>query len=174
MSVRLLILGLLKRGSLHGYEIKRIIEKEMADWSHVSVGSIYFALEKMAEEGLLERSLPEREGKRPARTVYGINDSGTREFLRLLRETWSSPEFFRFSLDFGLAFMDDLDPAEVRTLLVARIESLEGTLAGLAAHEREVLNNPEVPASAQFIFSHHETHYRAELQWMRDVLARLA
>lgn len=173
MSIRLLILGLVKQGPLHGYEIKRIIEQEMADWSHVSVGSIYFALEKMAEEGFLKKNLPEREGNRPARTAYEITEAGNKEFLRLLREVWASPESFRFPLDFGVAFMKELDAEELRDLLNRRIRALEGILEELTRHEREVLNSPHVPAVARFIFSHHRAHYQAELRWTRDVFSEV-
>jgi len=174
LSVRLLMLGLLKQGPLHGYEIKRIIETEMSDWSHVAVGSIYFALEKMAQERLIEESETTREGNRPSRTVYRITDSGRTEFLRLLRESWAELEPQRFSLDFGIAFMGDLDSRELYGFLKSRVTVLEGILEGLSLHEREVLTSTEVPAAARLIFSHHAAHYKAELAWTREVLASVA
>jgi len=173
VSVRLLILGLLKRRSLHGYEIKKIIEAEMADWSRVAVGSIYFALEKMASEGLLEKGPEEKAGNRPARSAYRITAGGRTEFGKLLRETWSELEPQRFSVDFGVAFLEELDPGELRGFLRRRESILMGILEGMASHRKEVLADPNVPPAAGFIFAHHETHYRAELTWTRELLESL-
>ncbi len=50
MSTRLVILGFLRERSLHGYEIKQLIEDRMGDWTSIAFGSIYFALSKLAEE----------------------------------------------------------------------------------------------------------------------------
>ena len=49
MSVRLVLLGLLHERPLYGYEIKQIIEEHMGDWTSIAFGSIYFALDKLAE-----------------------------------------------------------------------------------------------------------------------------
>jgi DNA-binding PadR family transcriptional regulator len=170
LSVNLLILGLLKAAPLHGYEIKRIIETRMTDWSHISVGSIYFALETMETEKLIAECDTVREGNRPSRTVYEITESGKGEFARLLREVWAMPEAQRFTLDFGLAFMDSLEPGELQDFLKNRIRILEGTIAGLSEHKTETIDDPDVPRAARFIFSHHEAHLRAELEWTKRVL----
>ncbi len=154
MTVRLLILGLLRNGPLHGYEIKRIIETEMGDWADVAAGSIYFALDKLAADTLIEEQEVSQEGGRPVRTIYRITGSGRAEFERLLREVWSKIERLSFPLDIGVAFMDCL-------------------LSGLERHQLETEKNPEVPEQARLIFSHHRHHYQAELTWIREVLRSL-
>jgi DNA-binding PadR family transcriptional regulator len=173
VSVRLLLLGLLKRRSLHGYEIKKLIEAEMADWSRVAVGSIYFALEKLASEGFLEKGPEEKPGNRPARSAYRITEAGRTEFGRLLRETWSELEPQKYSVDFGVAFLEELDHGELRGFLRRREAALTAILDRMAGHRGEVLADPEVPRAAGFIFSHHEAHYRAELAWTREILGSL-
>jgi len=173
MSVRLLILGLLRQGPLHGYEIKRIIATEMADWTSVAVGSIYFALDKLSAQALIEVRETSRDGGRPEKTVYAITASGRNEFLSLLRQTWAEVERGSFPLDTGVAFMDSLPKAELRGYLKRRIGILEGILAGLALHRSETLEKPELPTQARFIFSHHELHLRAELEWTQEVLGSL-
>jgi Fe2+ or Zn2+ uptake regulation protein len=55
MSVKLVILGLLRERPLYGYEIKQIIEEHMGDWTSIAFGSIYFALDKLAKEGFVEK-----------------------------------------------------------------------------------------------------------------------
>lgn len=57
-SMRLLILGVLaQKKSAHGYEIRRELESWNAErWTNIAYGSIYFALKKMTDEGLLEKA----------------------------------------------------------------------------------------------------------------------
>jgi DNA-binding PadR family transcriptional regulator len=173
MSVRLLILGLLRQGPLHGYEIKRIIGTEMADWNHVAVGSIYFALARLSSDALIEERETTREGGRPERTVYAITRKGRTEFERLLRENFSEVERPVFALDIGVAFMDAIPDAELRSLLERRVGLLESILSRLSAHRSDALGDAMVPARARYIFAHHERHYRAELKWTKELLADL-
>jgi DNA-binding PadR family transcriptional regulator len=55
-ATRLLILGvLLIKQPIHGYHMRRELETWSADkWANIAYGSIYSALNKMAEEGLVE------------------------------------------------------------------------------------------------------------------------
>ena len=62
MSTRLVILGLLRDRPLYGYEIKHIIEEHMGDWTSIAFGSIYFALNKLAEEDFIEKTGTTQEG----------------------------------------------------------------------------------------------------------------
>ena len=71
MSTRLVILASLRDQPLHGYEIKQIIEEHMGDWTNIAFGSIYFALGKLAEEGMIEKIATEKEGNRPSRITEG-------------------------------------------------------------------------------------------------------
>jgi len=167
------MLGLLRNGPLHGYEIKRIIETEMGDWANVAAGSIYFALDKMAADALIEEKEVSQDGGRPARTIYGITAAGRAEFERLLRETWGSIDRQSFPLDIGVAFMECLSREELRSFLEARERALTGILSGLKEHRKEVEGSPEVPVQARFIFSHHHCHLQAELDWTREVLGSL-
>jgi len=118
MSTRLVILGLLKDQSLHGYEIKQIIEEHMGDWTSIAFGSIYFALGKMSEEGLIKKVATEKEGNRPSRSIYQITATGRKEFLRLLREVWSEFERQYFGIDIGLAFMSALPRMRSRSTCI--------------------------------------------------------
>ena len=70
MTVRLVILGLLRQRPLYGYEIKQIIEEHMSDWTSIAFGSIYFALDRLADEKFVEKVNVEQDNKRPARSVY--------------------------------------------------------------------------------------------------------
>jgi DNA-binding PadR family transcriptional regulator len=168
----MVILGFLRRGSLHGYELKRIIERDMGDWAGIAFGSIYFALSKLAEEGSVTAKEEEGEGK-PSRIVYTITKKGREEFRVLLRECWSGFERHTDPLDLGIAFMDDLDSGEARSFLEKRAEKCERALAYLESHEKEELSDPNVPNQARFIFSHARSRMKAELAWTKSILREI-
>jgi DNA-binding PadR family transcriptional regulator len=172
MSTRLVILGFLRGQPLYGYEIKRMIEQIMGDWTNIAFGSIYFALKKLAEEGFVEKVGTEQEGGRPSRTVYRITDAGWEEFVRLLREVWDSVERQTFAFDIGLSFMSALPIEEVKGYLRKRVTHLEHILQYLEAHQAEELANTDhVPTHlASTVFDHHRRHLQAELDWTRELL----
>jgi DNA-binding PadR family transcriptional regulator len=173
VSTRLVILGLLREKPLHGYEIKRIIEEEMGDWTSIAFGSIYFALSKLSEEGLTKMIATRREGGRPSRSIYQITALGRVEFLRLLRAVWGEVEREYYQIDVGLAFMDALPRDEVLGYLRRRVTGLEEGRRYLAEHQTEQLAKPDVPGVAAAVFEHSRAHLEAELAWTRALLLQV-
>ena len=173
MTVRLVILGLLRERPLYGYEIKQIIEEHMSDWTSIAFGSIYFALDKLADEKFVEKVQVEQENKRPARSVYQITDKGRDEFLRLLRESWQQAERQYFSIDICLFFLETLPLDEVKTYLRTRQTALQTALGYIQSHCDEQMALPEVPRLATAIFNHTLVHTQAELDWVTDLLYKL-
>jgi len=170
MSTRLVILGLLRRQPLHGYELKHIIEESMGDWTSIAFGSIYFALGQLAEEGLVEKVATEREGGRPSRSIYQITAAGEAEFMRLLRQVWGEVERQYFTFDIGLTFIATMPLEEVKSFLWQRVETLEHILVHLDEHQREQLDQEHIPPIAKAVFEHSRVHFLAELDWTRALL----
>ena len=173
MAVRLVILGLLRERPLYGYEIKQIIEENMSDWTSIAFGSIYFALDKLAEEKFVEKVEVEPAGRRPSRSVYQITSSGRQEFLRLLREGWQQFEREYFPLDVCLFFLDSLPQGEVIAYLQSRKSALQDALGYVNGHRAEQLAHSEVPPLAAEIFDHTIFHTQAELDWVSGLLQKL-
>ena len=89
-ATRMMILGLVQwMQPVHGYDVRRELLGWSADkWANVQPGSIYHALRKLSEEGLLREVGTEQVGGRPARTSYEITEKGQAEFQSLLRKAW--------------------------------------------------------------------------------------
>ena len=173
MSVRLVLLGLLHDRPLYGYEIKQIIEEHMGDWTSIAFGSIYFALDKLADEGFVEKVATEQAGNRPSRSVYQITSPGKEEFLNLLRESWQAVEREYYEIDICLFFLERLSQSEVKGYLHTRLARLEDTLHHLQTHEAEQFQDPKVPPQARAIFDHTRTHIQSEIDWTRELLANM-
>lgn len=166
MATRTVLLGLLQQCNLHGYEIKRVIEEHMGDWTSIAFGSIYFALAQLAREGLVRRVSVGKEGNRPSRTVYEITDEGRKEFRRLLEDLWRSPERQFFAFDVALFFSSSLPPKDIRRCLEQRIAHTQQELRQLRRHRKETMTHPEVPRTARRIFDHTLSHLEAEMRWL--------
>jgi len=173
MSTRLAILGILRERSLHGYELKHIISEHMGDWTNIAFGSIYFALSKLREEGLIEATGVYRDGGRPSRTIFSITEKGREEFLRLLREALSRLERQYFDIDLALGFMRALPANEVRKYFFDRAATLKENLSYLENHKKQTMADRKIPREAALIFTHSIAHTRAELAWTMEVLKTL-
>ena len=129
---RLLILGVLRfKQPAHGYEIRRELESWGADrWANIAYGSIYHALSKMSQEGLLEPIDTERVNNRPARTSYAVTESGEAEFQRLLREFWWEYKPVIDPLQVALTFMNALPRDELLSALRYRANLYRSAVEG--------------------------------------------
>jgi DNA-binding PadR family transcriptional regulator len=173
MSVRLVLLGLLQRRDFHGYELKQLIEQQMGDWTSIAFGSIYFALKKLAEEGLIEQVAVQQQGNRPSRAVYTITATGRAEFFGLLRQIWSNPERHYHQIDIALYFHYALPPDEILAHVAKRIEVARHILDHVKRHCEETMVDKRVPKLARAIFDHSIVHFEAELRWLKDLQAKL-
>jgi DNA-binding PadR family transcriptional regulator len=125
---KLIILGLLKNKQMHGYEIQSLIQvSRVYQWANVLSGSIYYALNKMEEEGIIETVKEERTGAR-IRKIYGITQKGEEEYVNLLKEHFNStPHSLKSDFMVSLAMIDQLPKDESLILLENNLIQLEKT-----------------------------------------------
>jgi DNA-binding PadR family transcriptional regulator len=176
-SIRLLILGvLLRKQPTHGYDVRRELEQRHADkWANIAYGSIYSALGKMAEEGLVQ-AVDNGQCERPtARTEYLITEQGRAEFERLLQEYWweLKPTIDPFQI--ALTFMDRLPPAQLLQALRHRADLLRASSTSLhilqpePAHGEGASYPRHLAEGARLM----QAHIEVELSWIEDVCAKI-
>jgi DNA-binding PadR family transcriptional regulator len=86
MNVKTLCLSILYEGESTGYEIRRLcVEGECSYFIEASFGSIYPALAKLEDEGLVTSRIEQQDGK-PAKKVYSITQAGRTAFADELAE----------------------------------------------------------------------------------------
>ncbi len=139
----MMILGLVRwMQPVHGYDVRRELLSWSADkWANVQPGSIYHALRKLTEEGLLRAVATEQVGARPARTTYEVTAKGEDEFETLLRNFWWSISEPADPFVAAFSFLPALPRAEAAAalrnranLLRAGVESMRASLrVGLGA-----------------------------------------
>jgi DNA-binding PadR family transcriptional regulator len=165
MEKKLLLLGLLRRQEMHGYQLNEFIDNNLALCTDLKKPTAYYLLDQMSKDGWISAET-EQDGLRPPRRVYRLTEAGEVAFQRLLRENLSAYTPVNFPGDIGLGFLDWLTPAESRPLL-------EAQKAQAAARLAEIQSIPAHAGSLGLIFSHQIHHLQAELEWLELVLKEL-
>jgi DNA-binding PadR family transcriptional regulator len=175
MKIPLYILGLLLRfGPQHGYQIKKIFEDQLSDFTRIKLPTIYYHLEKMQKAGLLSARTG-KESKRPEKTVYAPTGKGEKAFHRLLNESLQFDYRPSFASDAVFYFFDTVEKSSLKRSLQKHCDELRQTLASIEKHKGDVLRILPVNTrkAALTIFNRHERHYRAESDWVVETLANL-
>ncbi|NAS24062.1 PadR family transcriptional regulator [Herbidospora sp. NEAU-GS84] len=168
-STRVLILGTLLDGPLHGYEVRRRLELwGAAYWANVAYGSIYHGLAKMAGEGLLAVVEQGKGGK----TVYEITDEGREEFRRELLAYWWEVKPIVDPFQVALTFMNRLSSAELVTAMESRAEQLR---ASVSMTERAIGLKQDfgAPRHVDECFRLNAAQLRAQLDWIEGAVGRV-
>jgi len=139
-NTRIVILGLLHFRDMHGYEIKRTIEREMGNFRSINYGSIYSWLRRLEAEGCVQ-GRREEFSKNPPRRVYAITDKGREEFQRLMRERLEGKTVAKGDEFLLPAFFDFVDEKEAKEYLLKLKTRYEKSLEEMSAREKEVGGN---------------------------------
>src|ERR1700753_1377094 len=130
MDVRTICLGILTRGDATGYAIKKLFEENgYLHFVEASFGSIYPALNRLTEEGLVSVR-EESQEKRPDRKVYSITQAGQSAFVGALLKPLPEDKH-RSPFVFAMLFSHLLPQAHVTAMLNAYIGQVEGKLGQL-------------------------------------------
>jgi DNA-binding PadR family transcriptional regulator len=172
-SIRLFVLGSLsQRGAMHGHQLRLLAEEERVHlWTDISVGALYGAIKRLANEGLIGEVRVEREGSYPERQVFDITEAG-RKALAELREAALRTTVMKHD-PFDLA-MTRLDPERLDRL-PGEIEARLGTLRGnLAEQERmAALADPFLSVAERWTMSHRTDRIRSEIASHERLLTEL-
>ncbi len=170
VSIRHLILGLLTKQPMSGYDIKRFLKSLSWLIDSPSFGSIYPTLRALREDGLVTVEVVPRQGK-PRRKIYTITEAGR----QALREWVDRP----VALDASLKTF-------VMRLILATNLSHTGLIAHLqqrrsqvAAHRATLKRIAEAldgtrDSGQRLTFGYGLTLATAELDWLDSTLEQLS
>ena len=151
----------------------RELERWQAErWANIAYGSIYFALNKMAEEGLVEVVDAGQAGKGPARTTYAVTPAGEAEFQRLLREYWWERKTVIDPFQVALAFTDELPRDELLAALRQRAAAARAKAEELEASIRYWIESDDLRRVAENVRL-SAYHVEADLRWTEEAIAKL-
>ena len=130
----LAVLSLLNERPMHPYEILGVMrQRELTNVMKVNQSSLYSVIEAIQREGLTVPAETQREGRYPERTIYAITEAGGAELIDWLRALIRQPTVEYTAFATGLAFLGNLPPQEVLTLLEEHIRHLQDEISSTQA-----------------------------------------
>jgi DNA-binding PadR family transcriptional regulator len=96
MSIKYAILGLLNYSDMHGYQIKKHIEKDFGHMWSINFGQIYPLLKDLEKDGFVNMvEVAPSENGGPNKKLYSITKKGADEFSQWLAEFPEKPILIR-------------------------------------------------------------------------------
>jgi len=167
MIVDIIILALLNKGRMHGYEIKKHVDRILMGKAQMNNNLLYPALHRLEGMGALEKEVQAQKGK-PNRHVYGITSVG-KEILHDMVGQYSEAD----AADDGeflsrLAFFDLIAPADRARILELRARELKRRLdhrAGLTAQYIDDYDSPWIVRLMAF----EKDRLEREIAWIEEL-----
>lgn len=170
-------------GPNHGYGLRAILESwEVHRWLDVKYGSIYAALHRFADAGLVEVTGVGAD-RGPNRTTYRLTDTGRAELRDLARRAWTRTPHWSMPIDLAVMFLafdwvgnGVLDRDEVAELLHERVGALDAAIARLTDTKNDLVGVTDfepLRALQRAHFDHGLQLLDAERTWTKTTLQAL-
>ena len=171
LSIELGLLGYLRSGPFHGYQIHQHLQKYDGPglvW-RVKQAQLYAQLGKLAEAGYIQCSLQAQE-TRPTRRVYQLTEIGKEVFEQWVVTPVSTPRQIRHEFMVKLYFAQRENPQTVITLINNQLSLCQHWLA---------MRHEQLTTSPAGSFSHLIGQYRlgqiqATLSWLQQLKSDLS
>jgi DNA-binding PadR family transcriptional regulator len=171
MHKQLMLLGLLQRQSLHGYELNRIVRAHGELYADLKKANVYYLLDRLAREGYVEvASEPGARGNRGERLVYTRTEKGAAHFAELLRTVLADFSPTHTGLDVALLYLNQLPRAEAVAILRSRRDAVAARRVLVADEFMDIASRP---LPARLAVDHLLSMIDAELAWTERALAQL-
>jgi len=168
-DAELAILSIIAEGPIYGYDIQTIVtQRGLRAWTNIGVSSMYYVLEKLERQGLIEsKGAQHIEGA--ARRQYRITPAGFGVLQTAVADLLSTPREHANDFELGLANLHVLRPTQIRTAFITYRQELVSRLA--QARERwHRLEDSNPPFNVDAMLGHHVALLEAELAWIKDFI----
>lgn len=170
---QLLVLGLLKKEPLSGYDIQTLLQTSDAEsWGGVLAGSIYHALKTLEKDGYIEIASIEQTGHRQ-KAIYRITHRGEIYFNGLLLKALQDNSVAYPTLLYsGLNFLDYLNCEQ-------SIEALENQKKALEKEKKKLENGKtekkkylgeQLPPLCELIFDNMNAAIQQQIDFIDQII----
>jgi DNA-binding PadR family transcriptional regulator len=170
----LAVLACLAERPMHPYEMATTLRDRAKDESiKLNYGSLYNVVESLQRHGLIEPRETVKDGKRPERTIYGLTEAGSHEFIDWLTELVSTPVKEYTQYEAGLSLLAGLSPDDAVVALELRCRHLEQEVARMESI-RQLAASQELPRLFWIEAEYRTGQQQAELEWTRQLVGEIA
>lgn len=182
MSLKHMILGMLRNGPQSGYELNGQFNIIIRYFWNTELSQIYRALHKMRDDSWVEFEHVHQDGY-PDKKVYSLTETGRSELRRWL----STPHEERLRIIWvgQLQFGDEISADELISVLEARVAWLQERLDYLEDRLQSLQPGLEVPyprdvlvrfkgmSRSMLALEYGIRHHRFHIEWTRDAITAL-
>lgn len=162
LDVRTMCLGALSKEEASGYELqKNFKEGPFSHFLEASYGSIYPALTRLTEEGLVTCSEQAQAG-RPDKKVYSVTEAG-RDTLKNALADFPAEDKHRSEFLFFMSFWDLMEADQIGRLIDLRIKTLLDRLAHIDESELEAKAKGQ-----EFVLGYGRTILEASIKYLKE------
>lgn len=169
-DAELAVLSILAEGPIAGRDLQsEIARRGLRAWTDIGVASLAYLLEKLEQQGLAEGSGPSEE---PMQRRYRLTPAGLGVLKTAVAELLSTPREATSAFELGLANLNVLRPGQVRDAFAAYHDALVARLAQTRERRAQIAEAQDAPFQIAALFSHRIALLKAELAWLREMIAR--
>ncbi|WET80489.1 PadR family transcriptional regulator [Amycolatopsis sp. QT-25] len=168
------VLELLHERPMHPYEMAQLMkERYVSTRVKVKAGSLYHAVDRLAENGFVEVVETQRDGKRPERTVYAMTEAGRDEFVDRAQDMLATPAEEYPEYLSALAAIDELGRETTLTQLRHRVLRLQAAIASDQVVLENLAEEHKLPEIYWLDWSYATARRAFELEWTRKLIEDL-
>ena len=169
------ILGLLKKQPMHGYEtFQQFQNSTLGQIVHIEMSQLYAFLKKLERMAYIEASEVEPQGVRPPRKIFRLTERGDEVFLRWLTLPVEKPRDIRIFFLIKLYFTQRYLPGQIGPLLEQQIDACKRFLARLEEQYAPTSDRSSDEAFFDHVVLRSRIYQtRSLLEWMHELQSEL-
>jgi DNA-binding PadR family transcriptional regulator len=169
-EAELTILSLLSESARYGHELQSLIdERGLREWVTIGFSSIYYLLNKLERQGMIEGEL-RSDPSGIARKFYHLTEAGRGVLQTAVADLLRQPHAFGTGFELGLANIGVLRPTQVYQTLSHHRSDLRNRLDTIQKswerHQHEEKSSDAITA----LYTHSIAVMKAELDWLTQFL----
>lgn len=174
MSLKHMILGLVREFPIYGYDVLKVISRDFAEQGpEINKGQFYTLIQKMEDEGLIARETILQE-KSPNRKMISITPKGELEFENWLRSDTDESEnirydfFGKYNFLYKVMHFKELSPDEIQQKLERQTKLMREKLDNFV-RARENMQKRKVDPLRIHILNYGIEVQKVKVEWLNKL-----
>jgi DNA-binding PadR family transcriptional regulator len=168
----LVVLGFLKEGPMHGYQLYHEIEKRnMEAWAQVNLASIYNTLDRLRKATMVE-ARKEKPGRMPEREVFQITCKGKQRLATLVEEAITDDRMPENNFCVGVYFLFGLSKKKALECIDVKRKQMRE----LAKHLEKVKADLDLqsPSNRKFLLRYGMEHVQLDIKKIESLKRKIS
>lgn len=163
-DAELTILSLLYEKPSYDHELNKIIEQRgIRRWAAIGVSSMYYVLDKLEQQGLVQHQTDEN-----GRRLFSISSAGSGVLQTAIVDLLSTARAYDKGFEQGLANLSALKKSQILSALLGRQQDL--ALSIMHLRETYAREKSTLPFALAAMYEHRLHMLEAELAWLKEFI----